>query len=98
MLRLPFRRSRTWAISICVNVYVALNAREMLWHLLHPRGFPVAKKKSKRRSWTIADAREFRKLARAKTSAAKLARRFKRSVGAIRQKALRLGVSLNSRR
>jgi hypothetical protein len=56
------------------------------------------RKKAKRRSWSIADTREFKKLARAKTSAVKLAKLFKRTVGAIRQKALRLGVSLDSRR
>jgi hypothetical protein len=35
-------------------------------------------KKAKRRSWSLPDVREFKKLARGKTSAAKLASRFKR--------------------
>jgi hypothetical protein len=58
----------------------------------------MAKKKIKRRAWTNEDVREFKAMARAKTPAAKIARRFKRTEGAIRQKALHLGVSLNSRR
>jgi hypothetical protein len=58
----------------------------------------MAKKKIKRRAWTNEDVREFKAMARAKTPAAKIARRFKRTEGAIRQKALHLGISLNSRR
>jgi hypothetical protein len=54
-------------------------------------------KKIKRRSWSKEDMREFKLLARQRTPAPKIARRFKRSEGAIRQKALQLGVSLNSR-
>jgi len=54
-------------------------------------------KKNKRRSWSKEDMREFKSLARQRTPALKIARRFKRSEGAIRQKALQLGVSLNSR-
>ncbi|HEX4158417.1 MAG TPA: hypothetical protein VHY79_08065 [Rhizomicrobium sp.] len=59
---------------------------------------PPAKKKAiKRRAWTPEDVKEFKSLAKAKTPAAKIARRFKRTEGAIRQKALHLGISLNSR-
>jgi len=54
-------------------------------------------KKLKRRAWKSIDVREFKKLARAKRSAPQLARRFKRTVGAIRQKALQLGISLDTR-
>ncbi len=57
----------------------------------------MPKKKTKRRAWSSEDVREFKSLARSKTPAAKIARRFKRTEGAIRQKALHLGVSLNSR-
>lgn len=56
-----------------------------------------AKKHVKRRAWSRDDVREFKLLARKKTPASKIAHRFKRSVGAIRQKALHLGVSLDSR-
>ena len=54
-------------------------------------------KKVKRRAWTKEDLREFKKLARAKTPAPKIARTFKRTLGAIRQKAFTLGMSLDSR-
>lgn len=57
----------------------------------------MAKKKVKRRAWTKEDVRELKALARAKTPAPKIARTFKRTEGAIRQKALNLGISLNSR-
>ena len=56
-----------------------------------------SKKRTKRRAWSKDDVREFKLLARQKTPAPKIARRFKRSEGAIRQKALGLGISLNSR-
>jgi hypothetical protein len=54
-------------------------------------------KKSKRREWTAQDVRELKQLARAKTPAAQIARKLKRTEGATRQKALTLSVSLNSR-
>jgi hypothetical protein len=57
----------------------------------------MPKKTIKRREWTKDDVREFKSLAKAKTPAPKIARRFKRTEGAIRQKALHLGISLNSR-
>jgi hypothetical protein len=57
----------------------------------------MAKKKIKRRAWTKDDVRAFKALARQKTQAPKIARTFKRTVGAIRQKAFQLGISLNSR-
>jgi hypothetical protein len=57
----------------------------------------LTKKKVKRRAWSKDDVREFKSLARKKTPAPKIARAFKRTEGAIRQKALALGISLNSR-
>jgi hypothetical protein len=54
-------------------------------------------KKSKRREWTAQDVRELKQLAKAKTPAAQIARKLKRTEGATRQKALTLNVSLNSR-
>jgi hypothetical protein len=54
-------------------------------------------KKTKRREWTAEDVRELKQLAKAKTPAARIARRLKRTEGATRQKALTLNVSLNSR-
>lgn len=60
-------------------------------------GDDMPKKKIKRRAWSSADVRKFKSLAKAKTPAPKIARTFKRTEGAIRQKALHLGISLNSR-
>jgi hypothetical protein len=54
-------------------------------------------KKTKRREWTSDDVRELKQLAKARTPAAQIARKLKRTEGATRQKALTLSVSLNSR-
>ena len=54
-------------------------------------------KKAKRREWTKDDVKELKTMARNKTPAPKNAKALKRTVGATRQKALALGVSLNSR-
>jgi hypothetical protein len=54
-------------------------------------------KKVKRREWTKGDVRDLKTMAKKKTPAPKIARALKRTVGATRQKALALGVSLNSR-
>ena len=54
-------------------------------------------RKSKLREWTTSDVRTLKALAKRKTRAASIARTLKRTVGATRQKALTLGVSLNSR-
>jgi hypothetical protein len=52
---------------------------------------------AKRREWTKQDVRELKSLARKRTPAAKIARSLKRTLGATRQKAFALGVSLDSR-
>jgi hypothetical protein len=54
-------------------------------------------RKAKRREWTAGDVRDLKSLARKKTPAGKIARSLKRTVGATRQKAFSLGVSLDSR-
>ncbi|HEY2229069.1 MAG TPA: hypothetical protein VGI22_15315 [Xanthobacteraceae bacterium] len=54
-------------------------------------------KKAKRREWTKNDVKELKTMAKNKTPAPKIAKALKRTVGATRQKALALGVSLNSR-
>lgn len=57
----------------------------------------MAKKTLKRRAWSKDDVRELKALAKQKTPAPKIARALKRTVGAIRQKAFGMGLSLNSR-
>jgi hypothetical protein len=54
-------------------------------------------KNGKRRSWTTAEMRALKTLARKKTRAGKIAKKLKRTEGATRQKAFSLGVSLDSR-
>ena len=56
----------------------------------------MAKKAKKivRREYTKADEKELRAHSKAKTPVAKLSKLTKRTVGSLRQKALRLGISL----
>ncbi len=54
-------------------------------------------KKVKRRAWTKSDVRELKSHAKQKTPAPKIAARDERTLGATRQKAFQLGVSLDSR-
>ena len=54
-------------------------------------------KNGKRRSWTPADVRTLKTLARKRTRAGKIAKTLKRTEGATRQKAFSLGVSLDAR-
>ena len=55
------------------------------------------KKRIKRRPWSKDDIRELKNLARGKVSAATIAKQFKRTLPALRQKAMNLGISLDSR-
>jgi hypothetical protein len=54
-------------------------------------------RKAKRREWTAGDVRDLKILAKKKTPAARIATSLERTVGATRQKAFSLGVSLDSR-
>jgi len=56
----------------------------------------IVVKKPKRREWTAEDVRELKQFGKAKTPAAQIARKLKRTEGATRQKALTLNVSLVS--
>ena len=56
------------------------------------------KKKLVRREYTKADIKDLRAHSKAKTPVAKIAKLTKRSVGSLRQKALKLGISLGHRR
>jgi hypothetical protein len=53
--------------------------------------------KRKRREWTTEHVRELKTLARRRTPAARIAKSLRRTLGATRQKAFTLGVSLDSR-
>jgi hypothetical protein len=53
-----------------------------------------AKKKIVRREYTKADEKELRTHSKARTPVAKLSKLTKRTVGSLRQKALKLGIGL----
>jgi hypothetical protein len=57
----------------------------------------MAKKAAKRREWTKGDVKELKTMAKSKTPAPKIAKALKRSLGATRQKAFSMKVSLDSR-
>ena len=59
--------------------------------------YVMAKKASKRRSWTPAHVRTQKSLARKKKHAASIAKALNRTEGANRHKALTMGLSLDSR-
>jgi hypothetical protein len=58
----------------------------------------MAKKVAKRVPWTRAMHAELRRHSRARTPVAKIAKQMKRSEGALRQQALKLGIGLGHRR
>lgn len=55
-------------------------------------------KKIVRREYTKADVKELRAHSKAKTPVTKIAKLTKRTEGSLRQKALKLGISLGHRR
>ena len=59
-----------------------------------------AKKNGKavRREWTKADIKELKAHSKAKTPVAKISKETKRAIGALRQKALHLGIGLGHQR
>ena len=57
-----------------------------------------ARKKIVRREYTKADVRELRAHSKARTPVVKIAKMTKRTVGSLRQKALKLGLRLGHRR
>ncbi|MFL6837878.1 MAG: hypothetical protein ACJ8FZ_11300 [Bradyrhizobium sp.] len=56
------------------------------------------KKKPTRREWTPADLRTLKKHSKDRTPVVKISKEMKRTVGALRQKALVLGVGLGHQR
>ena len=56
------------------------------------------KRKIVRREYTKGDVKELRAHSKARTSIAKIAKITKRTVGSLRQKAFKLGISLGHRR
>jgi hypothetical protein len=54
--------------------------------------------KSARREWTKADIKELKTHSKARTPVAKISKETRRTVGALRQKALHLGIGLGHQR
>jgi len=57
----------------------------------------MAREVRKRRAWTVAEVRGLKTMAKTKIPARKIAKKFKRTEGATRQKAWSMGLSLDSR-
>jgi hypothetical protein len=57
-----------------------------------------SKRGEKRRPWTKADHRELTAHSKNRTPVAKISRAMKRTAGALRQQALKLGIGLGHRR
>jgi hypothetical protein len=55
-------------------------------------------KRVARREWSAQDERELRKHSKSKTPVKDISKALKRTAAAVRQKALRLGISLGHRR
>ena len=58
----------------------------------------AVKKRAKRKAWEKSHLKELKDHSRAKTPVAKISKAMKRTVGALRQKALHLGIPLGHRR
>ena len=56
------------------------------------------KKRTKRVAWTKALDKELRAHSKAKTAVAKISKLMKRTMGALRQRAIKLGIPLGHRR
>ena len=62
------------------------------------KGKRAVKMKRTRRKWTKDDYRDLRAHSRSKTPVARIARAMKRTAGALRQQAVKLGIPLGHRR
>jgi hypothetical protein len=58
----------------------------------------VAKKRVKRKSWTKDDSRTLKAHSKARTPVAKISKLMRRTIGALRQQALKLGIGLGHQR
>jgi hypothetical protein len=56
------------------------------------------RRSGKTRAWSKADHRELKRHSKAKTHVSVISRAMKRTVGALRQQALKLGIGLGHRR
>jgi len=80
-----------------VNTLLGQTGITLIYHI---GGVLVAKKRKhiKRKAWTNAHYAELRKHSKAKTHVSKISKLMKRTIGALRQQALKLGIPLGHRR
>jgi hypothetical protein len=72
--------------------------RRPLQHIKEAQLAKKAKKKTVRREYTKTDVKELRAHSKARTPVDKIAKLTKRTVGSLRQKALKLGIGLGHQR
>jgi hypothetical protein len=72
--------------------------RRPLQHIKEAQLAKKAKKKIVRREYTKSDVKELRAHSKARTPVDKIAKLTKRTVGSLRQKALKLGIGLGHQR
>jgi hypothetical protein len=58
----------------------------------------TARKNAKRKPWNKDEVRTLKAYSKAKTPVVKISREMKRTIGALRQQALRLGIGLGHQR
>jgi hypothetical protein len=87
-------KTTLWIVSYCEN-NSDKRAPHKNWELYVAKS---ARKKIVRREYTNADVRELRAHSKARTPVVKIAKMTKRTVGSLRQKALKLGLRLGHHR
>jgi hypothetical protein len=85
-------------IRILAAAQIRANNRPLLMGGIDLKKARAARKSGKRRAWTKADLKELKEHSKARMPVVKIAKLTKRSVGALRQKALHLGIGLGHRR
>jgi hypothetical protein len=86
---------------VCGHDILVLDRVPLMSDRIQYDGDPMAKAPAKRpvrREWTKEDVRELKAHSRSKTPVAKISKLMKRTIGALRQKALALSISLGHRR
>jgi hypothetical protein len=91
-------RSLLVSVRVLAAAWIRANNRPSSIGAIDLKKAKAAKKTGKRREWTKADLKELRDHSKARTPVVKIAKLTKRSIGALRQKALYIGISLGHRR
>src|ERR1700730_15125108 len=92
------RRSLLVPVRALAVARIRANNRPLSIGAINLKKARVATKIGKRREWTKADLKELKDHSKARTPVVKIAKLTKRTVGALRQKALHMGIGLGHRR